>query len=122
MGRGTTAHLRHCQNLSRKKEKLMPSMGEKFACGGREFWCVGFEGRSTVLLRSGAVEIGVPIKDFDTTFKQVGSMEVGGSCTAKETYGGVQAGETYEVTDIRNGNVTLSNGLVLDLKVFTSVF
>ena len=100
----------------------MPSMGEKFICGGREFWCVGFNGADSVILRSGAVLMETPAATFDQSFKKIGSMEIGGTCKAKETYGGVEAGKEYEVVDIDKGIISLSNGLKLDLKVFTAVF
>lgn len=101
---------------------VMPSMGEKYICGGREFWCVGFNGRDKVIMRSGAVVMETPAATFDTTFRYVGSMEVGGACVAKETYAGVEAGKEYGIESIDKGIVTLSSGVTMDMKVFTAVF
>ena len=100
----------------------MPSMGEKYVCGGREFWCVGFNGSDKVIMRSGAVVMETPAESFDRTFRYVGSMEVGGTCVAKETYAGVEAGKEYGITAIDKGIITLSSGVTMDLKVFTAVF
>lgn len=100
----------------------MPSMGEKFVCGGREFWCVGFNGRDKVIMRSGAVVTEVPAATFDKTFHYIGSMEVDGEVVAKETYAGVTAGEKYTVTAVDKGIISLSNGVTMDLQVFTAVF
>lgn len=100
----------------------MPSMGEKYVCGGREFWCVGFNGRDKVIMRSGAVVTEVPAAIFDENFCYVCSMEVGGEVVAKETYAGVTAGEKHTVTAIDKGVISLSNGVAMDLQVFTAVF
>lgn len=100
----------------------MASIGEKYVCGGREFWCVGFNGRDKVMLRSGAVVMETPVATFEKAFKLCGSMEIGGTCVAKETYGGVVAGAEYEVMDITKEGIVLSNGLTLSLQVFTAVF
>ena len=100
----------------------MPSMGEKYVCGGREFWCVGFIGSEVVLMRSGAVVTEVQAASFDKSFRHVGSMEVGGDLVAKETFAGGTAGEKYTVTGIDKGIISLSNGVTMDLNVFTAVF
>ena len=63
-----------------------------------------------------------PVATFEKAFKLCGSMEIGGTCVAKETYGGVVAGAEYEVLDITKEGIVLSNGLTLSLQVFTAVF
>ena len=56
------------------------------------------------------------------SFRYVGSMEVGGDRVGKETFAGVTAGEKYTVTGIDKGIISLSNGVTMDLNVFTAVF
>lgn len=101
----------------------MPKLGEKFICGGREFWCVGLVPDSNmVIMQSATAVLQTPVEGLSKTFKSIGALYVGERYVAKNTYGGITAGTEYEVLQIDGEIITLSNGQELSITAFATLF
>lgn len=101
----------------------MPKVGEKFICGGREFWCIRVDGdNGSASMVSGAAVIHAPLSTFEENFKQVGALESGYSYTAKNSGKGVVAGKEYMVTGVSADRVLLDKTMPLSLMAFAALF
>lgn len=100
----------------------MVKLGNKYTCGGREFWCVGLKGGEEVTLQSGGVKLTVSPARLERDFQFVNALAVGESYTAKHTYESVQEGETYTVASIGGEGISFECGITLGLEAFTATF
>ena len=101
----------------------MPCLGEKFICGGQEFWCGGFlPSKNQVLLHCGFAAITVPLENFDAVFQRVGALQVEGTYLAQHSYNSIVEGNEYEVTAINGDQITLSTGETISFALFAALF
>lgn len=101
----------------------MPKLGEKFICGGREFWCIGLvPDTNMVVMQSATAVLQIPVEGLSKTFKSVGALCVGERYVAKGTFNGITAGTEYEVLQITGDTITLSNGQELSISGFAVLF
>lgn len=99
----------------------MPKIGEKYVCGGREFWCAEVTGE-TAKMYSGPVSVEVPLYKFDATFKLVGEITVGATYSARGSVGGFVMGRKYTVCGLGGDTVDIEGVGSITVETFAKLF
>lgn len=101
----------------------MPNKGEKFICGGREFWCMEPEDlHGKITMSSGGLLTQVPAAGFDASFQKINELTVGTFYTSKEAFPGIEAGQAYSVTKIDGDRIELDGSTTIPYPLFARLF
>lgn len=100
----------------------MICLGDKYTCGGREFWCVGLEGDKKSTLQSGNIQITLPNSTIEENFQFVNALAVGKRFIVRRPAKGLEPRTFYTVEGIEGETIILNGGHRLSLEEFTAAF